>query len=81
MLSVANDDAARVDGRSMLGEICREGARTLLAAALEAEVNAYLAELSGERDEDGHALGPVMAAHAPTWSRASPGRSRSAPRV
>jgi len=28
--------------------------RTMLAAALEAEVDAYLAELAGERDEDGH---------------------------
>jgi len=55
MLSVVNDDAARADGRSMLDEICREGARTMLAAALEAEVDAYLAELSSERDEDGHA--------------------------
>jgi len=26
----------------------------MLAAALEAEVDAYLAELSGERDENGH---------------------------
>ncbi len=40
----------------MLDDICREGARTMLAAALEAEVDAYLAEFSGERDEDGHAL-------------------------
>lgn len=28
----------------------------MLAAALEAEVDAYLAELAGERDGDGHAL-------------------------
>jgi len=56
MLSVVNDEMARADGRLMLDEICREGARTMLAAALEAEVDAYLAELAGERDEDGHAL-------------------------
>ena len=56
MLSVVNDETARADGRSILDEICRAGARTMLAAALEAEVDAYLAELSGERDEDGHAL-------------------------
>ncbi|MHB1599255.1 MAG: IS256 family transposase [Acidimicrobiales bacterium] len=56
MLSVVNDEAARADGRSMLDEICREGARTMLAGALEAEVDAYLAELAGERDGDGHAL-------------------------
>jgi len=40
----------------MLDEICREGAQAMLAAALEAEVDAYLAELVGERDEDGHRL-------------------------
>ncbi len=56
MLSVVNDEVARADGRSLLDEICREGARTMLAAALEAEVDAYLAELSCERDENGHAL-------------------------
>ena len=56
MLSVVNDDAARAEGRSVLDEICREGARAMLAAALEAEVDAYLAELAHERDEDGHRL-------------------------
>lgn len=56
MLSVVNNETAATDGRSMLDEICREGARTMLAAALEAEVDAYLAELGGERDERGHRL-------------------------
>jgi putative transposase len=56
MLSVVNDGAAAGDGRSMLDEICREGARRMLAAALEAEVDAYLAELTSERDEKGHRL-------------------------
>ena len=56
MLSVGNDETARADGRSVQDEICREGARTMLAAALEAEVDAYLAELSTERDQNGHAL-------------------------
>jgi len=55
MLSVVNDETVRADGRSVLDEICREGARTMLAAALETEVDAYLAELAGERDENGHA--------------------------
>jgi transposase-like protein len=40
----------------MLDEICREGAKAMLAAALEAEVDAYLAELADERDADGHRL-------------------------
>ena len=56
MLSVVNDDAAAADGRSLLDEICRDGARRMLAAALEAEVDAYLAELVDERDEEGHRL-------------------------
>jgi putative transposase len=56
MLSVVNDNAAAADGRSLLDEICRDGARRMLAVALEAEVDAYLAELVDERDEEGHRL-------------------------
>ena len=56
MLSVVNDDDARGDGRSMLDEICRRGAQQMLAAALEAEVGAYVASFTGELDEDGHRL-------------------------
>lgn len=40
----------------MLDEICREGARRVLAAALEAEADAYIAELAGEVDDDGRRL-------------------------
>ena len=56
MLSVVNNDEAGAEGRLGLDGICREGARTMLAAALEAKVDAYLAELVDERDEDGHRL-------------------------
>ncbi len=56
MLSVVNDETAVADGRSMLDEICREGAKQMLAAALEAEVDAYRAELTAERDENGRRL-------------------------
>ncbi len=56
MLSVVNNAEAGAEGRLGLDEICREGARTMLAAALEADVDAYLAELVDERDEDGHRL-------------------------
>ena len=55
-MSVVNNDEAGAEGRFGLDEICREGARTMLAAALEAEVEAYLAELGDERDENGHCL-------------------------
>jgi putative transposase len=40
----------------MIDEIVREGARRMLAAALEAEVNSYIAELAGQRDESGRRL-------------------------
>jgi len=56
MLSVVNNDEAGAEGRFGLDEICREGARTMLAVALEAEVEAYLAQLADERDENGHRL-------------------------
>jgi putative transposase len=38
-----------IDG-SLLDEIVREGARRMLSAALEAEVNAYIADFADERD-------------------------------
>ena len=44
-----------VDGRSLLGEIAREGTRRMLVAALETEVAAYLEAHRDERDDDGHA--------------------------
>jgi putative transposase len=39
-----------------LDEIARQGARKMLAEALEAEVQDYLEAARGERDEHGHAL-------------------------
>ena len=44
MLTVAGDEigGVAIDGRSLLDEIAREGARRMLVAALETEVAAYL---------------------------------------
>jgi putative transposase len=58
MLKVVADEAAQdeVDGRSLLDEIAREGARWMLVAALETEVAAYLEAHRDERDDGGHAL-------------------------
>lgn len=53
MLTVVNEDGSTHDGSSLIDEIVREGARRILAAALEAEVNAYIAELGDQRDENG----------------------------
>ncbi|MFD8459381.1 IS256 family transposase, partial [Streptomyces antimycoticus] len=56
MLTVVNEDGTTPSGGSLLDEIVREGARRMLAAALEAEVNAYIAELTEERDDTGRRL-------------------------
>jgi putative transposase len=56
MLSVVADEAARAELRLDLDELARKGARRMLAAALEAEVDAYLAAHAAERDEHGRRL-------------------------
>src|SRR3954453_10457569 len=56
MLRVVTDDEGRGEMRAALDEIVLDGARWMLAAALEAEVDAYIAGLAGERDERGHRL-------------------------
>ncbi|WP_329161556.1 IS256 family transposase [Streptomyces sp. NBC_01717] len=56
MLSVVNADGTTANGSSLIDEIVREGARRMLAAALEAEVDAYIAELADERDARGRRL-------------------------
>ena len=56
MLKVVADEAAREDLAAGLDEIVREGARRMLAAALEEEVAAYIAAHAAERDEAGRRL-------------------------
>ncbi|GLL07239.1 IS256 family transposase [Dactylosporangium matsuzakiense] len=51
MLTVVAEDGQRREDVSLLDDIVPEGARRMLAAALEAEVDAYLAELAHKRDE------------------------------
>jgi putative transposase len=56
------DDVRRLDGGRgdtavfSLDELAREGARRMIAAALEAEVEEYVASFTGEVDEDGRRL-------------------------
>ena len=50
----SNDDAG--SSRSLLDEIVRDGARQMLAAALRAEVAAYIDAHVGEVDENGYRL-------------------------
>src|SRR5438093_10361659 len=56
MLRVLTDDDARAEMHAGLDEIVREGARRMLAAALEAEVDGYVAAFADERDEQGQRL-------------------------
>jgi putative transposase len=55
VLTVVNDDASARDG-SLIDEIVRAGARRMLAAALKAEVDTYIAELTEEHDGRGRQL-------------------------
>jgi len=56
MLRVVTDDEGRAEMWAALDEIVLDGARRMLAAALEAEVDAYLAAFAEHRDERGHRL-------------------------
>ena len=56
MLSVVADDAAQAELRLDLDELFREGARRMLAVALEVEVDAYIAAYAELADECGHRL-------------------------
>ena len=61
MLTVVHDGESANDndggaGRPLLDEIVRDGARQMLAAALQAEVAAYIDTHLGEVDENGYRL-------------------------
>ena len=50
------NDECPAGSRDVLTEILREGARQLLAVALEQEVAEYIERFSQERDTEGHRL-------------------------
>ena len=56
MLKVLAGEVADEEVSLGIDEICRDGARRMLAAALEAEVDAYIAQFVEERDGRGHRL-------------------------
>ena len=59
MLTVVPDVAGARPARepsSLIDEIVREGARRMLAEALQAEVDAYIGQFAAERDENGRRL-------------------------
>src|SRR5689334_18089320 len=57
--------AAAITGSALIDEIVREGARRMLAEALQAEVDAYVAQFRGERDEQGRRLVVRNGSHQP----------------
>ena len=76
MLTAVNEDGSAHNGSSLIDEIVREGARRMLAAALEAEVNAYIAELADSGTSTGGGswsatatTNPGRSPLRPAWSR------------
>ena len=69
MLTVVPGDgsghAGGKDGSSLIDEIVREGARRMLAGALQAEVDAYIAAHAAERGENGHRMVVRNGSHQP----------------
>ena len=56
MQRIHHNEKVREELTLDLDEIARQGARQMLAHALEAEVDAYLDSAKDQRDEDGRAL-------------------------
>src|SRR5438477_1846867 len=69
MLTVVPDDGpdhqGAKDNSSLIDEIVREGARRMLAEALQAEVDAYIAAHAAERDGNGRRLVVRNGSHEP----------------
>ena len=66
MLTVVQEGSeANETGASLLDEIVRDGARQMLAAALRAEVAAYVDAHAGEVDADGRRLVVRNGHHVP----------------
>ncbi|MEU7882038.1 transposase, partial [Microbispora bryophytorum] len=61
----AGDDAPASVSSSLIDQLVREGARKMLAAALQAEVDAYINAFADERDEAGRRLVVRNGSHAP----------------
>jgi transposase-like protein len=76
----SGDEAGRPG--SLIDEIVREGARRMLAEALQAEVDAYIAAFAAERDENGRRLVVRNGYHQPREVLTSAGAVEvTAPRV
>lgn len=61
----ADDSSSTAASSSLIDQIVREGARKMLAAALQAEVDAYIAAFADERDAAGRRLVVRNGSHQP----------------
>jgi hypothetical protein len=80
----AGDDrsASGSSASSLIDEIVREGARRMLAEAWQAEVDAYITQFAGARDERGRRVLVRNGYHAPRQVLTSAGAVEvTAPRV
>jgi transposase-like protein len=83
---VPGDGSGHAGGKggssSLIDEIVREGARRMLAEALQSEVDAYIAAHAAERGENGHRLVVRNGSHQPREVLTSAGAVEvTAPRV
>jgi hypothetical protein len=81
MLTVVPGDSSDHEGGkngspSLIDEIVREGARRMLAEALQAEVDAYIARVADERDGEGRRLVVRNGYHQPREVLTSAGSDR-----
>lgn len=82
MLTLVASDGTRVEGVSLLDQIVRDGAQRMLAAALQAEVAAYIAAHADRVDEQDRRLVVRNGYHEPREVLTSAGAVRvRAPRV
>ena len=80
--SSGDDDRPAAGSSSLIDEIVREGARRMLAEALQAEVDAYICQFAAERDEHGRRLVVRNGYHDPREVLTSAGAVEvTAPRV
>jgi transposase-like protein len=78
----SDDEGGAAPTGSLIDEIVRDGARRMLAEALRAEVDAYIAAFTGELDENGRRLVVRNGYHAPREVLTSAGAVEvTAPRV
>jgi hypothetical protein len=75
----ASGDDRQPGGSSLIDEIVREGARRMLAEALQAEVDTYVAQFADERDEHGYRLVVRNGSHQPREVLTNPIVSRPSP--